>query len=563
MFNTLVLVEIFLKFVCVAWVIRWWLIHSRDSHAGRLARVITIVFLGAILLPVATIALPKITLAIVPYGVWLFFQRDTDFFISHFWVGAITLYFLVFFIQLFVWLHAHIDFRSMMKHATPCALNAIEKMKEIERKASKKLHAEILTAPVSGPFTYGVLRSIIILPQNYTTWSDARLLRVLAHESAHVARRDWFWKNTIDVMAMILWCIPGVSYLKSRFEWYIEMNADDGVLALDSNRLEYANDMLAFANCERSNDALEKSLNDPAIEDVNKDSEHYGAVLSIISGSYCYERIAAVLDGSRHRACQPYQDSSKLSVLLAVVIWAAIALVSLGPAQSRALLESDLAVTGWVGSEWFGSRLLGKVELDMPLKGAESSNFHDPSVGYSTLIGCSLIGSPKPIQASIVQAEPYFEELVITSYPSIPTVELPKTALLAGLKQDLSWDLSVAPVLPSVMMQGNIAVRSVTPEYPRLARKKKIEGKVIAQFSILPNGQASDIRIAMAAPDHVFNQSVIKAIKASRFRPTQKEGRFVKTPHASQIFTFSLSSKQPAEGYKPKLGQPIKTATLQ
>ncbi len=564
MFNTFILIEIFLKLIGVAWVIRWWIMHSRDSHAGRLSRVIGMAFLGAILLPVSVIILPTITLPFLPHSLWMFFQRDTDFFISYFWVSAITLYFTVFFIQLFIWLYAHISFRYMIAHAKPCIAETMQKKVSIEESIGKKIDAEILIAPVSGPFTYGVLHSVIILPQDYMAWDDARLLRVLAHELTHVARRDWLWKNIIDVMAMILWCMPGLTYLKSRFEWYIEVNADDGVLFLDENRLAYANDMLAFANGEGVSQRLHDKSNNAAKDGLGAHSTYGGTVLSIISGSYCYERIAAVLDGSRHRSQKPYQDRSIVSVLLAVFIWSAIALISLGPIQSEALLKDGLpSGDKFSDGTWLRTRLLGKVEPELLLNSQQqAANNHSTSIGYLTMTGCDFTSSLQPIRSPVLQPEPYFEELVTTYYEQIPIVELPKSSLLASVQQGLSWDIEANPALPSVLMEGNIAIRSVTPEYPRLARKNKIEGKVIAQFSILPNGQADDIRIAMAAPKHVFNQSVVKAIKASRFRPAQKDGHFVKTFHASQTFTFYLSPPQPLKGYKPELGQAIKTATF-
>lgn len=50
---------------------------------------------------------------------------------------------------------------------------------------------------ISVPFTIGVLRPKIVLPNTFQSWSSAKLEMVIAHELAHIQRRDvlWHWLN--------------------------------------------------------------------------------------------------------------------------------------------------------------------------------------------------------------------------------------------------------------------------------------------------------------------------------------------------------------------------------
>ncbi len=60
------------------------------------------------------------------------------------------------------------------------------------------------------PFTFSILRPIILLPQNVDTWPDERLYIVLLHELAHIKRRDHITRGVARLACVLFWFIPAI-----------------------------------------------------------------------------------------------------------------------------------------------------------------------------------------------------------------------------------------------------------------------------------------------------------------------------------------------------------------
>ncbi len=66
----------------------------------------------------------------------------------------------------------------------------------------------------------------------------------------------------------------------------------------------------------------------------------------------------------------------------------------------------------------------------------------------------------------------------------------------------------------------------VKPEYPELARKARIQGKVILQAVIRKDGTVGDIKVLKEpAADLGFAEAAIAAVKQWRYRPAMQNGR--------------------------------------
>ena len=89
-----------------------------------------------------------------------------------------------------------------------------------------------------------------------------------------------------------------------------------------------------------------------------------------------------------------------------------------------------------------------------------------------------------------------------------------RKSLLAGLA-----GLTVAaalPVAPATAEEPK-AVNIVAPDYPKGAERRKIEGYVLIQFDINPDGSTSNPSVIEAEPAGVFDAAAIQAVAKWKF----------------------------------------------
>jgi len=80
------------------------------------------------------------------------------------------------------------------------------------------------------PLTYGMLRPAVYLPEAAVTWDETKLILVLRHEMAHIARRDAFWGLLQMVTQMLFFFHPGIWIANRQINLYRELACDDRAL---------------------------------------------------------------------------------------------------------------------------------------------------------------------------------------------------------------------------------------------------------------------------------------------------------------------------------------------
>ena len=99
-------------------------------------------------------------------------------------------------------------------------------------------------APVSTPIVWGWLRPVVLLPTEASGWSNERRQFAIAHELAHLQRRD-NWSALLAVAAQALyWFHPLVWWLSAKMAEQRELACDDCVLFLGAQPSEYADFLL-------------------------------------------------------------------------------------------------------------------------------------------------------------------------------------------------------------------------------------------------------------------------------------------------------------------------------
>jgi protein TonB len=80
----------------------------------------------------------------------------------------------------------------------------------------------------------------------------------------------------------------------------------------------------------------------------------------------------------------------------------------------------------------------------------------------------------------------------------------------------------------------------ITPNYPRQAAMQGIEGFVIVQFDVLPNGSTSNVRILKSNPRNVFDMAAKKAVLRWKYRPQVEDGKPVTVKAQKTNLPFRL-----------------------
>lgn len=103
------------------------------------------------------------------------------------------------------------------------------------------------TGLVRVPFTCGVSDPVIVLPEDWGLWPPPKLLAVLAHETAHVARRDWLTARLAAVNKAVNWWNPAAWWLEQHLAGEAEEAVDEMAQAAVGDVKQYASAVVDFA----------------------------------------------------------------------------------------------------------------------------------------------------------------------------------------------------------------------------------------------------------------------------------------------------------------------------
>ena len=95
--------------------------------------------------------------------------------------------------------------------------------------------------------TWGAINPVILLPSDAGSWSAERVSLVLAHEMAHLARRDWATQLAAEIVRAIHWFNPLFWLACARLRQESEHASDDIVLDLGFGRTSYAAHLVDLA----------------------------------------------------------------------------------------------------------------------------------------------------------------------------------------------------------------------------------------------------------------------------------------------------------------------------
>jgi len=105
----------------------------------------------------------------------------------------------------------------------------------------------VLVDTCATPWTWGLRRPVIVLPQGFDSWSIERQQAAIAHEMGHIRRRDWLIDQIAEWLCNIFWFQPLIWITWRRQRVFAERACDDVVLAGGGDACDYAETLLAVA----------------------------------------------------------------------------------------------------------------------------------------------------------------------------------------------------------------------------------------------------------------------------------------------------------------------------
>lgn len=103
------------------------------------------------------------------------------------------------------------------------------------------------SAELRVPVTVGYWRPVVMLPADWTAWSQTFLSMVLAHEAEHVRRRDTWAALLAALNTVVFWFHPAAWLVRRRLTDLAEQICDDEVIRITGNRGDYAQNLLEMA----------------------------------------------------------------------------------------------------------------------------------------------------------------------------------------------------------------------------------------------------------------------------------------------------------------------------
>ncbi len=168
------------------------------------------------------------------------------------------------------------------------------------------------------PFTQGVLRPVVVLPETADRWTSEERQAVLTHELAHVKRRDVLGQMFAELCRAVYWFHPLVWLAVRQIRIEREFACDDLVVSAGENPPVYASVLLRIA---------------ADLKSVPRRSVVLGCSVAMARRHEVKGRIAAILNPNRVR--KPLGKLGSIGVVLSVCAGVTLAAM-LTPEEEKA-----------------------------------------------------------------------------------------------------------------------------------------------------------------------------------------------------------------------------------
>jgi TonB family protein len=350
--------------------------------------------------------------------------------------------------------------------------------------------------------TWGAIAPVILLPGDANQWPVDRIRLVLAHEMAHLVRRDWLIQLAAEMIRAVNWFNPLFWLASARLRRESEYACDDIVLDLGIRGTSYASHLVDLART------------------FSVHGRTWLPAPSIARPSTLERRVRAMLNPQVNRRKVSNTRRAVLAIVLLMIALPIAAATQGPPAPSgtivdpsgRALPDAIVRLTAIGSDAVFETRTdtNGAFEFSPVPQGDYLLSARSP--GFSTMRQrLALSGGG------------------VTITLKLPVGTLSERVSVGGGKADgdgertqqLATDVGPPPCSPSTAGQITppMKLKDVRPRYKQAWRDNKIEGNVLLRANIGVDGRVKNVDVVSGV--HVeLEDEAIGAVSQWEFSPT-------------------------------------------
>ena len=135
--------------------------------------------------------------------------------------------------------------RQMRRESVPVNLNAALSALRDDLAPDAELR---WSDRIEQPVAFGVVSPVVLLPRRFAELDEAAQQGVACHELTHIARHDWAWIVSEEIVRAIFWFHPAIAWVLSQVHLNREQVVDDLVVRRTGARNAYMCALLTFAD---------------------------------------------------------------------------------------------------------------------------------------------------------------------------------------------------------------------------------------------------------------------------------------------------------------------------
>lgn len=137
------------------------------------------------------------------------------------------------------------------------------------------------------------------------------------------------------------------------------------------------------------------------------------------------------------------------------------------------------------------------------------------------------------------QAVPQTPQMAKATMSRAGTEVVPPNMLQAP-SIDTKGTLGAMQINVGGMDQDVMPLVRINPDYPPRAQSRGVQGWVLLQFTITPQGTTKDVKVVDAEPKGMFDEAAIAAVSKWKYNPKVEEGTPVERRGVQVKLTFKL-----------------------